>query len=140
MEKHGAPASAKAYDMRDSLRATAAAQRAAAKAAGGTTRDSHRLWLDKKYAKRNAKRYAKECAREEGNEVEGEDRVPSIPAGGAEHKLCSDMQVTPGSARASAEEEGQEEDAEEWAPSIIPNLPSHDLEWEAGEQARANSF
>ena len=52
------PGSARAYEMRDCLRANAAAQRAAALEEGCTPQDSHRLRLDKKYAKRTAKRFA----------------------------------------------------------------------------------
>ena len=54
------------YEMRDRLRARAAAQRAAAEAEGSSAKDSHRLWLDKKYAKQAAKRAARGAAPEAG--------------------------------------------------------------------------
>ena len=68
-DENGAPGSARPsgtlprqpgdpYEKRDTLRARAAAQRAAAVETGSTAQDSHRLWLDKKYAKRTAKRFA----------------------------------------------------------------------------------
>ena len=56
-QKSMAVSSALGAEKRDTYRALAAAQRLAAKDAGNTSQDSHRLWLDKRYKKRNEKRW-----------------------------------------------------------------------------------
>ena len=56
-QKSMAESTALGSEKRDTYRALAAAQRLPAKEAGNTSKDSHRLWLDKKYKKRNEKRW-----------------------------------------------------------------------------------
>ena len=60
LPKARAPEDLDRYELRDRFRARAEAQRAAAEAAGSSAKDSHRLWLDQKYAKRAAKRAERE--------------------------------------------------------------------------------
>ena len=66
LPKARAPEDLDRYELRDRFRARAEAQRADAVAAGSSAKDSHRLWLDQKYAKRAAKRAARGAAPEAG--------------------------------------------------------------------------